>query len=432
MTEVIRLLRLSLLLRLVSGAVGMGVVVLVFGTSPWFLQFATVLPSLLLLGVTFVAQRHGWVSRRCVRWLIALTILAFALEIAGSSLFLAILLGGSQIRPEFAPGVSRIMQELGSNAHSPVGVLLLAVLIPPVLGAWVDGKRGALRWAFYATFTSLFGGAVMLLTQLRLPLSGTPAPSLGVGEFVALCAVVFVMCYFVGSLADQQREEQRQLEAANRQLTEQAHLREHLAATRERVRLARDLHDTVAQTLAGLAVQLNAVSALTSGAQPELQRELAYASKMLEDGLGNTRRAIADLRANAVAELGLSGALQRLADLVSQRGRAQVTFEQIGDAPELSDEVGDTLFRIAQEALANVERHARAQHAEVLLRNAPGDAKPLTLIVSDDGSGFDVSALDDQRFGLRGMQERAEQIGAHLRIDSTVGQGTRVTVTLKR
>jgi signal transduction histidine kinase len=196
------------------------------------------------------------------------------------------------------------------------------------------------------------------------------------------------------------------------------------------VRLARDLHDTLAHTLAGLAIQINAVGALIKGDQPEVRRELAYAREMVEEGLVNTRQAIGDLRANAAAELGLAEALRRQAEMASQRSGIQATFEECGEALELSEETADTLVRIAQEALVNVERHARAQHAAVRLRWEPGDPPAAVLSIQDDGIGFDAADLADQRFGLQGMRERAELIGGHLRLDSVAGEGTQVTVTV--
>ncbi len=101
-------------------------------------------------------------------------------------------------------------------------------------------------------------------------------------------------------------------------------------------------------------------------------------------------------------------------------------FEARGREPQLSKEQGETLFRIAQEAMNNIERHAQAKQVWVTL-----DAGDGTVIsIKDDGIGFDVTALEDDRFGLRGMRERAELIGAHLRVDSAAGHGTTVTVML--
>jgi signal transduction histidine kinase len=240
----------------------------------------------------------------------------------------------------------------------------------------------------------------------------------------------------VASLADQQRREHAQLEEASKALAQQAHVREQLAASRERMNLSRDLHDTVAHTLAALSVQVNAVGAVMDGEQTAARRELDVARDLVKTGLENTRRAISGLRSAEVENFGLGGALQRQAESLSQRTSIQAQFEMDCHEPALSDEAANALFRIAQEALNNVERHSQAQHAWVKL--ACGEREQAVLTIRDDGVGFDVSDLDDDnddrdadRFGLRGMRERAELIGAHLRLDSGVGRGTTVTVNMK-
>lgn len=433
MLEVIRLIRINLLIRLLTGAASIAAVVTVYGNLYGFSQLLTVLPSLILMVVALLAPRRGWVSQRFVKGLLISVILANAFEIAATAMvFRLALLNGLQEVP-VRPIIVRITANMTTNSSSPLSGPLAFCFIPSVLGAWIDGKRGALRWAGFAVVATLFGGLSflpLLLSPITSPSTTLRLSQMNGGEFVALSAVFLLTCYFVGALADQQRSEQAQLEVANRQLAEQTHVREHLAVTRERVRLARDLHDTLIHTLAGLAVQINAITTLADGDKPTLKRELAFASDMVQDGLNNTRAAIADLRANVVADLGLCGALQRQVDLVAQRCNTQITFQQIGSEPELSDEAGDTLFRIAQEALSNIESHAQAQHASVKLLNVTDPTPQVTIIIQDDGIGFEPADLDDQRFGLRGMQERAEQISAHLRVDSKVGQGTRVTVAL--
>jgi signal transduction histidine kinase len=433
MLEVIRLIRINLLIRLLTGAASIAAVVVIYGNLYGLSQLLTVLPSLILMAIALIAPRRGWVNRRFVKGLLISVILANAFEIAATAVvFRLALLNGLQEDP-VRPIILRVTANITTTSSSPLSGPLAFCFIPSVLGAWIDGKRGALRWAAFAVFATMLGGLSflpLLLSPLTSPSTTLRLSQVNGGEFVALSAVFLLTCYFVGALADQQRTEQAQLEAANRQLAEQTHVREHLAATRERVRLARDLHDTLIHTLAGLAVQINAITTLADGDKPTLKRELAFASDMVQDGLNNTRAAIADLRANVVADLGLSGALQRQVDLVAQRCNTEIAFQQIGSEPELSDEAGDTLFRIAQEALSNIESHAQAQHASVILQNGPDESSPLSIVIQDDGIGFEPEDLDDQRFGLRGMQERAEQIGARLRVDSKVGRGTRVTVTL--
>lgn len=200
------------------------------------------------------------------------------------------------------------------------------------------------------------------------------------------------------------------------------------------MRLARDLHDTLAHTLAGLSVQLKVVDTLIQRDPAAASRELAQAHTIARQGLDETRAAIADLRANVVQDLGLNGALRRHAALVQQRAGIEAHVEMIGDEPMLDRQRAEALFRIVQESLNNVERHAQARRVDVTLRCDTAHERVLTIQVQDDGAGFDAAALGDDlsggRFGLRGMRERAEQIGAHVRVDSVVGKGTLVTVTI--
>jgi signal transduction histidine kinase len=436
MLEVIRLIRINLLIRLIIGVMSITAALVVYGNLYGLSQTLTVLPSLTLMVVALLAPRRGWTNPHFVKGLLVSVILANAFEFAATAaVFRYALENGLQQEP-IRPIIIRITANITTNSSSPLSAPLAFCFIPSVLGAWIDGKRGALRWSGFAVVATLSGGLSflpLLLSPITEPSTTLRLSQVNGGEFLALSAVFMLTCYFVGALADQQRSEQTQLEAANRQLAEQAHVREHLATTRERVRLARDLHDTLVHTLAGLAVQINAISTLVDGDKENLKREIAFASDMALEGLNTTRQAIADLRANVVADLGLSDALRKQVDLVAQRCNTHITYQQVGDEPELSDEAGDTLFRIAQEALSNIERHAQAANAGVTLLNAPGTQgtpAQITLIIQDDGIGFEYADVADQRFGLRGMQERAEQIGAHLRVDSKTNHGTRVTITL--
>jgi signal transduction histidine kinase len=171
---------------------------------------------------------------------------------------------------------------------------------------------------------------------------------------------------------------------------------------------------------------MNAIDTLMEVDPPAARAELNKAQVTAKRGLEETRAAISDLRANIVEELGLSGALQRQSDVLQQRTSATVIFESCGKEPQLSKEQAETLFRIAQEAMNNIERHAQAKQVHVKLDTCEG----MAVSIKDDGIGFDADAMEDDRFGLRGMRERAELIGAHLRVDSTAGHGTSVTVSL--
>jgi signal transduction histidine kinase len=425
MNEVIRLVRLTLVLRIAASMVGAVVTVtLLPNLALTLIDQAVIVPSLILLVVTLLAPLRGWNSVRFVKGLLAAIIVAWVLEAVLSRLGMQFFLASTGL--DFGDLIRRTPNgpPEGLLMRLPLNVPLLFITIPALLGAWISGKNGALRWAAFTVLLSLLGSVSFSapeFTQWRL----------SAGLFGAQGMVVFVTCYFVGSLADQQRAEQTALELANRRLAEQAQVREQLATSRERVRLARDLHDTLAHTLAGLVVQAKVVDTLFEKDPAAARRELARAQSVARQGLEETRNAISDLRTSMVEDLGLSGALQRQVELMSQHTELQMKFEQRGEAPLLEQDCAQTLFRIAQEALNNVERHARARHVAVSLEHRLLPQHETILRVQDDGVGFDVMALDDERFGLRGMRDRAELIGAHLRVDSTMGAGTTVTVTLK-
>ena len=244
MLEVIRLIRINLLIRLFTGAVSIAAVLVIYGNLYGLSQLLTVLPSLTLMAMALIAPGRGWVNRRFVKGLLISVILANAFEIAATAVvFRLALLNGLQEDP-VRPIILRVTANITTTSSSPLSGPLAFCFIPSVLGAWIDGKRGALHWAGFAVLATMFGGLSflpLLLSPITSPSTTLRFSQVNAGEFVALSAVFLLTCYFVGALADQQRSEQAQLEAANRQLAEQSHVREHLAATRERVRLARDL-----------------------------------------------------------------------------------------------------------------------------------------------------------------------------------------------
>lgn len=417
MSEVLRLIRLSLLLRLVpalAGAIGA-----IATGRPIFALLAVIvaLPSLTLFAVAGRLSRNRQPAIRAVRILLALTLALYLTETLVMSLISRQLISSGAVPIDAAPRRFDLSEE-SNNAAIP----LFFALIPTVLGAWIDGRRGWWRWA----------GGVIVLAIITVSVIAQPPAGSPFG-FVALAIVTSMVCYFVASLADQQRAEHAQLEAANRKLAEQAQIREQLATTRERVRLSRDLHDTVAHKLAALAVQMNAIdvmaSAERSATHEGLSAELAKAKTLVKEGLDDTRRAIGDLRVNQVNDLGLASALQRLAESATSRGAFNAAFRQTGEETSLPPETANAMYYIAQEALNNIERHAQAQEAQIVLEWRSQAHNAVILSISEEGVGFDPNApADSERFGLTGMRERAELAGAHIRISSRSGAGTTVQV----
>lgn len=384
------------------------------------------LPVIVLFAATLAPRTMS--TRRNVQAVLALMIICFAWQINLPAL-VGIRLAAAN------PGVGVPLYELvvsgaspASLVSGPIGELLLFALLPAVIGAWLGGRRSAIGWAF---FTSLcIAVSVLLVWQI------TPADLRGdervIDAVVLLLGqglVIGMVCYFVGVLADQQRAEQAQVEQANAQLAEanrqlaaQASIREQLAASRERMQLARELHDTLAHTLAGLAVHLDAVTAIVDPQATEVKAELSRASELAHNGLDAARNAIVGLRSDVVSELGLKQAIQRQLDLVERRANVQGELAIEGGEPNLAPADAQSLFGIAQEALNNVERHANAQHVQVVLATR-------RLRISDDGIGFDDARPQNGRYGLRGMRERATSMRARLHIVSRAGHGTIIEVT---
>jgi two-component system NarL family sensor kinase len=197
-----------------------------------------------------------------------------------------------------------------------------------------------------------------------------------------------------------------------------------LAAAEERNRIARDIHDTIAQSLAAIAMQLESADALLEAPNPPratdaVRRALGLTRSALEEA----RRSVMDLRTSPLAGRGLIAALRALPDeLAASLGkRVAVDFEteSVDAAIPAAVEVG--AYHIVREALANALRHANAQSALVRVDVSDG---MLHVRVADDGDGFDVARVPPERFGLVGMIERARLLGGEVGITSGAEQGT--------
>ena len=192
----------------------------------------------------------------------------------------------------------------------------------------------------------------------------------------------------------------------------------------ERRRLAGDIHDGITQRLVSLAFHLDAAADAALEDAGVAVRELARARELTDLTLDEAHAAIAGLRPPVLDDLGLADGLASLA-----RSIAQVQVRVVGRECQLPEHVMIALYRIAQEALQNVVKHAQATQAEVELRC---DATSARLRVTDNGRGFDPGAQpgSESSYGLRSMTERAEVIGGKLTVTSRPGIGTTVTATV--
>jgi two-component system response regulator DegU len=209
--------------------------------------------------------------------------------------------------------------------------------------------------------------------------------------------------------------------------------RELLTVHRERARLARELHDGLAQNLASLLLKAELCNDLARNAKPELAEQIELLAEGIQQSVRETRAAISSLYEAPSDSESLMDALSLLAARFESQTGVRVALSWEGEAHRVFPPATRmALLRVAQEALSNVRKHACAQRVCAHL-NATSP-KTVTLSVHDDGCGFDGRSEDAlegaQRFGLRGMRERVEELGGSLRVDSTPGHGATVTALL--
>jgi NarL family two-component system sensor histidine kinase LiaS len=222
----------------------------------------------------------------------------------------------------------------------------------------------------------------------------------------------------------------RRLNAMAEQLRALLNTRQDLAALEERNRIARELHDSVKQQVFAASMQLGAARALiTDPASPAAQR-LEEAQKLTQQAQNELNALIHQLRPVALEGKGLARALRELASDWSRQTGIDARFEQPAGQVELRAPAAlpqeQALYRIAQEALANVARHSQARSVRIRYTQSGEQAQ---LVIEDDGQGFDPRSAP-QGVGLQSMRERVESLGGRLDVQSAPGQGARLTIEI--
>ncbi len=200
------------------------------------------------------------------------------------------------------------------------------------------------------------------------------------------------------------------------------------ATAEERNRIARELHDSVTQTLYSVSIVAEALPRLLERDLAEAKRSAAYLRQTTLGALAEMRALLFELRPDSLAKAGLDVLLQQLADVLTGRTRVPVEVS-VDRKAALPTEVKVALYRIAQEAFNNIARHAKASRAWTTLQSGLDGA---ILVIRDNGQGFDPQSIPPQHMGTRIMHERAEGIGASLTIESRSGQGTQIAVEWTR
>jgi signal transduction histidine kinase len=290
-----------------------------------------------------------------------------------------------------------------------------------VLTAWQYG------WRMVIFFS---GGMAVLTLGLHLFFFRPGGPSLLPPITVVIMQTIsfLVVGYFISTLMRMLQQQQAALAQANAQLINYAATQEDLTISRERNRMARELHDTLAHTLSALSVQLETINAYWEVDPATAQRMLTTALSVTRAGLQETRRALKSLRASPLDDLGLIQALRQIATETATRANLRLNLQLPERLPPLSAALEQCLYRVTQEATANVAHHANARTLTIHLSINSG----ITLRISDDGCGFSPQQAEVAgHFGMAGMHERAQLVGGTVTITSQPGQGTTMLLTVR-
>ncbi len=308
------------------------------------------------------------------------------------------------------------------NSDENAWQTFLYLFFPVILVAWQYNFKEVIRYSF---ISSGLEALILHFTNYAWFHQYTYQRSILIRTVVFLAAG-----YVIALIMKRQREERQSLIEANRKLRHYSATLEQLAVTQERNRMSRELHDTLAHTLSGLTIQLEAAHAHWRSA-PE--RSLTMLEKSLQtarEGLTESRKAIQALRASPLEDLGLLLALRNLVENAAGRCGATLSLELPDNMEKLAPEVEQCIYRVGQEALENIVHHAGAHHIHVQM---VCDTNRLTVKIQDDGQGFDQCDVDErQHLGLKGLRERVTLLAGNLQIESHKNQGTTIHLIIER
>jgi len=284
---------------------------------------------------------------------------------------------------------------------------------------------------FFTRNTPLFPSN-LINQQAFLDLFGFPIQMFR--AVTAVAAALFVIRFLRAFQVEEERkiadlQAARLEEAQQREIMRGELFRRVVAAQEsERQRIARDLHDETGQSLTAIGMGLRGLSGKLGARNKEAMGTLHKLESLTADSLKELQRLISDLRPSHLDDLGLSAALRWYANRVQEHSMIGVRVDIVGEECDLDESMRITIFRIIQECLNNIIKHAHATHANIYVRF---EEKNVRINVRDNGIGFDVDSRQQQStsrptLGLAGMQERAALLGGTVSIQSRPGYGTEV------
>ncbi|MGE0819204.1 MAG: sensor histidine kinase [Candidatus Nanopelagicales bacterium] len=300
--------------------------------------------------------------------------------------------------------------------RDPAGLVILFGLYP--IGFVVFERRGAIIATVAITLT---------FTTMLAARDGFSRDSVLLSGFTAVGNIVFalVIGLFIDGIVRESRARKALLEQLQSTQSELAALEREAGAAAERERLARDIHDTLAQGFTSIVMLSQAgEAAAADGRGAEAAARLRQIQETAREGLAEARALVGSMTPPALEGDGLPDALARLVDRFGRDTGVHASFRLDGEPGQLSATSDVVALRATQEALANVRKHAGATRVDVVLRY---DEDGALVSVSDDGAGFDPAA-PRPGYGLDGLAQRVESVGGLSSVESSPGEGTRVRV----
>jgi signal transduction histidine kinase len=284
-------------------------------------------------------------------------------------------------------------------------------------------------WEYKLVHVIFFSFATAMLELGLILINPFDFRNIFVFIFVAIIRTISFIAVgiFINALVTRSRLQQQSLREANANLTHYASTLEQLTLSRERNRLARELHDTVAHNLTALSVSLETAKAYFDVDLNQTRDLVDKSIDATRKGVDDTRRALKALRSSDLEDLGLRLAIKKIAESAASRFSLDLDLT-LDPMPSLSPDIEQTIYRVAQEAIENVTKHSEAKKIGVTLFHQDNH---IHLIVEDNGLGFDTKSKQPTgHFGLIGMKERAELAGGSLVIESEKNKGTKVTLKI--
>lgn len=309
-----------------------------------------------------------------------------------------------------------------------------------LLSSWLNPSTW---WLAFAYFGQMFGllppqavipGTAFIMLFVTLIISDWQFSAIDSGAAIGFFFqwlggnAIYLFIFGIARTSRQRAELIQKLETAQKELEAARQQDAELATLRERERLARDLHDSLGHSLVALSVQLEAVQRLYKVDPERASAQVDELKDLTRASMDELRRSLAGLRAPGLGERKLREALQTLCVDVGQRAHLEIRCEADEHVNTLPLAHAETLWRAAQEALTNVERHAQARRVTMTLKIETHTA---LLTIQDDGRGLPPNAENQNgHFGLRGMRERVEGLGGTLTLTNNNGSNLQISLPL--